>query len=82
MKLRPSLLMAMAFVTMVCFSSCYQKYTCHCDITYTGMAGLPDTLKEDYSITDSKASAKNKCSANSGTYDNNGIHTVEACYLY
>lgn len=82
MKLRLSLLVALAFVLMTGMSSCIKKYTCHCDISYTGMPGLPDSLHEDYGITDTKANAKSECTKNSMTYNNNGITTVENCYLY
>ncbi len=36
----------------------------------------------EYEIKDSKSSAKSKCAAQSGNYTNNGINTVETCYLY
>ncbi len=82
MKLRLSLMVALAFIVMTGMSSCVKKYTCHCDISYTGLPGLPDSTSQEYSITDSKANAKSECSAQSATYNNNGIKTVENCYLY
>ena len=83
MKLRFSLLVALAFVLMTGMSSCVKKYTCQCSISYAGAPGLPDSLTENYDITDTKANAKSKCSANSATYNNNnGIKTTETCILY
>jgi hypothetical protein len=82
MKLRLYLLVAMAFVLLTGTSSCIKKYTCHCDIKYSGAPGLPSPSVQEYSITDSKDAAKSKCSSNSQTYDNGGIHTDENCYLY
>ena len=43
---------------------------------------MPDSASQEYDITDKKSSAESKCKAESGTFDNNGIHTVESCYLY
>jgi hypothetical protein len=82
MKLRPSLLMAILFVSMVCMSSCVRKYICHCEISYSGQPGLPDTVIKEYDITDSKSNAKSKCEAESKTASANNINTVENCHLY
>ncbi len=82
MKFRPSLLLALAFTAMVCMSSCTRNYICHCVISYSGQPGLPDTLVQEYNIEDTKANAKSKCTANSSTATNNGINTIENCYLY
>jgi len=82
MKFRPSLLLALAFTAMVTMSSCVKNYVCHCVISYSGQPGLPDTLVQEYNIKDTKSGAKSKCTANSGNYSNNGINTVENCYLY
>jgi len=82
MKFRPSLLVIMVFAAFITMSSCVKKYTCHCNIYYSGTPGLPDSTTQEYDITDSKNNATSKCKAESGTYDNNGIHTVETCYLY
>jgi hypothetical protein len=82
MRLRLSLLVALAFVLMTGMSSCVKKYTCQCNINYTGAPGLPGSVTESYDITDTKANAKSKCSAQSATYNNNGIQTVETCTLY
>jgi hypothetical protein len=82
MKLRPSLLLAVVFIVLFAMASCVKSYTCHCDIKYSGMPGLPDSTTQEYTIKDVKAAAKSKCSNESGVFDNNGIHTVESCYLY
>ena len=82
MKFRPSLIVVMALAGCIATTSCNKKYTCHCDMTYTGMPGLPDSTFKEYDIVDSKSGAKSKCQAESGSYDNNGIHTDESCYLY
>jgi hypothetical protein len=63
-------------------NSCTKKYICHCDIKYSGAPGLPDSSAQEYDITDTKDGATSKCKAESGTFDNNGIHTTESCYLY
>ena len=49
---------------------------------YSGIPGLPDSSSKEYSIDGTKSQAKSKCENESGTYDNNSIHTVETCYLY
>lgn len=82
MKLRTSLLLGIAIVGCITMNSCTKKYTCQCAITYSGYPGLPDSTTQSYYITDSKSGAKSKCSGESGTYDNNGIHAVETCVLY
>ncbi len=82
MKLRPSFYLVMSFAAVLAMSSCVKKYTCHCDIKYSGAPGLPDSTVKEYDITDSKTKADDKCKKESGTFDNNGIHTVESCYLY
>ena len=82
MKLRPSILVALAFVSMISMSSCVKKYICQCKISYSGQPGLPDTVVKEYDIKDTKKNAKSKCEANSATYQNNGINTNEDCYLY
>ncbi len=81
-KFRNVLLPALFFAGIIAMSSCTKNYTCHCDIKYSGTPGLPDSTSKEYSITDTKSQAKTKCQNESGTYDNNGIHTVENCYLY
>jgi len=75
-------ILLMALVLLTCTTSCIKKYTCHCDFTYTGAPDLPTGQSSEFSITDTKATAKSSCSSNSATYDRDGIHTVENCYLY
>jgi hypothetical protein len=82
MKFRSFLLMVMVCAGVFSMSSCVKNYTCHCDIKYSGKPGLPDSTAKEYDIADTKSSAKSKCEAESGTYQNNGIHTDENCYLY
>ena len=82
MKLSRLLLVAVAFAGVCSASSCVKSYTCHCDFTYTGVPGLPDsTTSNEYEIKDTKSSAKSKCEGQSGTFDNNNIHTQETCHL-
>jgi len=82
MQFRHLVLPALVLAVIILMSSCTKNYTCHCDIKYSGYPGLPDSTSQEYSITDTKSSAKSKCQNQSGTFDNNGIHTVETCYLY
>ncbi len=81
MKLHRLLLLAVVFAGLCFASSCVKNYTCHCDFKYTGAPGLPDSSFNEYGISDTKSNAKSKCENQSGTYDNNGIHTVETCHL-
>jgi hypothetical protein len=80
--LRRLLLVALVFAGLCSISSCVKSYTCHCDFKYTGAPGLPDSSYNEYDIKDTKSSAKSKCENQSGTFDNNGIHTVETCELH
>ena len=90
MKFRSSsILLFVALAGVISMSSCVKNYTCHCDITYTGVPGLPDSTNNEYTISDTKANAKSKCSSQSGTFTNNTqspemgtITTTENCYLY
>ncbi len=82
MNFRRLLFPALVFAGLLSVSSCVKSYTCHCDIKYSGYPGLPDSTFKEYDIKDTKSSAKSKCEAESATFDNNGIHTVETCYLY
>ncbi len=82
MKFRTPLLFVTAFALLFTMNSCVKNYTCHCDIKYSGVPGLPDSTTKEYSVTDVKDKAKNVCESESGSYLNNGITTVENCYLY
>ncbi len=82
MKISRFLFLALATAGIITSSSCNKKYICHCDLKYSGVAGLPDSTTKEFDITDTKEKAKTKCAAESGTYNNNSIQTVETCYLY
>jgi hypothetical protein len=81
MKFRPFVL-SILVIAVVALASCTKNYTCHCNIYYSGYPGLPDSSVQEYGITDTKSNATSKCKAQSGTYSNNGISTVETCYIY
>ncbi|MES2702510.1 MAG: hypothetical protein V4649_07720 [Bacteroidota bacterium] len=82
MKFRTILLLAVLFAAFLATSSCVKKYTCHCDITYSGAPGLPDSTFQEFDITDAKAAAKSKCEDETYEHEENGIKTKEECYLY
>lgn len=82
MKLRPAILIATAFFCMISYSSCVKKYICHCDLSYSGYPGLPDSTYKEFDVTNTKSTAKSTCEKESGTYQNGQVTTVEKCYLY
>ena len=82
MKFRPILLPLLIIAILFTITSCTKNYTCQCNIQYSGAPGLPDSSIQQYGITDTKSGATSKCKGNSGTYVNNGITTVETCYIY
>jgi hypothetical protein len=89
MKFRPSVVIgAVTLLSLLSMSSCIKSYTCHCNITYTGTPGLPDTTTQEYTIKDTQSGAKSKCAAQSGTYqkttdpEQGQVTTTESCYLY
>jgi hypothetical protein len=82
MKKRPALLLVLALVSMVGFSSCVRDYICQCKITYSGQPGLPDSTVNEYNIRDTKNKAKQACENNSFTSSEGGINTKEDCHLY
>jgi hypothetical protein len=82
MKFRLPLLLVAAFVFIIGASSCTRDFICQCTIIYTGQPGLPDTLVREYPIKDKKKKAGSVCEANSGTYENGDIKTIEDCHLY
>jgi hypothetical protein len=82
MKFRAPLLIVTAFALLTAMNSCTKNYTCQCTIIFTGAPGLPDSTVNDYTITDTKSNATSKCKAESGTFTNNGITTVENCAIY
>ena len=63
-------------------TSCTKEYTCQCKMTYSGNPGLPDVTTREYKIKDTKKEADAKCTANSATYQKDGITTVEECKLW
>ena len=82
MKLRFSILPAVALTLVVGMSSCVRDYTCHCEVKYEGYPGLPDSTYKEYPITDKKDAAKSLCEAESQTYEVNGIKTTETCKIF
>ena len=83
MNIRKAVRISASVLALSVFSmSCTKSYTCSCVIKYSGYPGLPDSVINTYSITDTKSNAKSKCSKNSGTFTNNNIKTVETCTLY
>ena len=82
MKFRTTILLVLAIASTVAMASCTKNYTCHCEIKYSGSPGLPDSTVQEYSITDSKSGATSKCKAESDSVTNNGITSVEKCYIY
>lgn len=74
-------LVALVMLCMFSFSSCIREYTCVCTITHTGAPGLPAPAETEYTITDSRKVAIDKCAAASKEYTEGGIKTVEDCKL-
>ncbi len=77
-----TLTLALALVGITSLTSCYKKRICHCNIVYSGLPGLPDSSSTEFTIQDTKGGADAKCSAQSGKVVNNGVTTIETCYLY
>ncbi|GAA4448236.1 hypothetical protein [Rurimicrobium arvi] len=71
-----------ASVIAIGMSSCTQEYRCQCTIKYSGMAGLPDSSMNEYTIKDTKKKAQSLCKENSVTMDKNGVTTTETCQLF
>ncbi len=82
MKLFNTLFLSAALLTVICASSCTEEYTCQCTISYTGVPGMPDTLVNEYPITDTKKKAKEACEAKSANFDKDNVKTVETCVLF
>ena len=82
MKFTAAITLTLAIAGIISMTSCNKKYTCHCNIVYSGTPGLPDSSSTEYTIEDNKGGATSKCSAQSGTYTNNNITSVENCYIY
>lgn len=83
MKFRGSaLLLFVAVAGVLAMSSCVKKYTCQCVIKYSGAPGLPDSVVNEYDITDSKKGAESKCKEESFEHVDNNIKVVETCKLF
>ena len=80
--LRAFLTITAVFAAAIIFSSCTRDFTCQCTITYSGKAGLPDPIKKEYSIPDTKKEAATKCEAHSSEKDVDGVKTKEECTLW
>jgi hypothetical protein len=83
MKLRSGLLVGIAFIFIFCTSSCTREYICQCEIAYSGRPGLPDTLINEYKLTNTQKKAQQICEEGSGEHESEeGITTIETCKLY
>lgn len=82
MKMRFGSIITLCLVLMVFMSSCAREYICQCEIIYTGLAGLPDTITKDYPVTDTKKKAKADCMSQSNVTEKDGVKTEEICDLY
>ena len=82
MKMRFGSMITLCLVFMVFMSSCTREYICQCEVIYTGLAGLPDTIINEYPVTDTKKNAKADCQAQSNTTEKDGVKTEEICDLY
>jgi hypothetical protein len=82
MNFRAIKLVALSTVLLFGATSCTREYICQCEISYSGQAGLPDTVINQYPVRDTKDGAKSICEGNSSTSEKNGIKTVENCHLF
>jgi hypothetical protein len=82
MKLFNSILFSSAIIAVFGLSSCTKEYTCQCTISYSGVAGLPDTSVNEYSVRDTKKGAKSVCESKSNTTTSGNVKTVETCRLF
>lgn len=82
MKLRSGLLTGLVLLLIVGASSCTKDFICQCEIAYSGAPGLPDTLINEYELTDTKKNAQQACEEGSSESEEDGIKTVETCKLY
>lgn len=82
MKLFNSLFFSAALIALISTTSCTKEYVCQCTITYSGIAGLPDTVVKEYDIRDTKSKAKSICEGNSATIEKDNVKTVETCKLF
>lgn len=82
MKLFNTLFFSAAVIALFTTSSCTKEYVCQCTISYSGIAGLPDTMVNEYQIRDTKSKAKSICEGNSATFEKDNVKTVETCKLF
>jgi len=81
MRLFNILFLSVAIAAILGTSSCTKEYTCQCTITYSGVAGLPDPVKNTYTVRDTKKGAKSVCESKSATFVKDNVRTVETCIL-
>lgn len=82
MKLRTSATLLLTMGSLLLVTSCVKKYTCQCQIKYSGSPGLPDSTVNEYEIVDKKKNAESTCQKQSYEKNNNGIKVTETCKLY
>lgn len=82
MKLRSGLLMGFAALIILGATSCTRDFICECEIAYSGQPGLPDTLINEYKLTNTQKEAQRICEEGSSESEEEGIKTVETCKLY
>jgi len=84
MKLRSGLLAGIVLVVIIGASSCTREYICQCEIAYSGQPGLPDTLINEYKLTNTQEKARQICEEGSSEHysEQDGITTIETCRLY
>jgi len=82
MKLRNSVLLTLAILSVFSMTSCVKKYTCSCLIKYTGAPGVPDSVVNEYDIINNKKAAASVCKNESFEKEVDGIKVVETCKLY
>jgi hypothetical protein len=82
MKIRGSVLLMLAVVSVLAMVSCTKKYTCQCQLKYTGAPGMPDSVVNEYEIYDTKTKATDLCKKESYEKEENGIKITETCKLY
>jgi hypothetical protein len=64
-------------------SSCTREFICQCTYSYKGTTpGLPDSVREDFIIKDTKKGAIDKCKRHGITTSTNGIEFNKSCELY
>lgn len=82
MKLRSGLLAGFIFICILGTTSCTKDFICQCEVAYSGQPGLPDTLINEYKLTNTKKKAQQICEEGSSENTEGGITTVETCKLY